>query len=55
MVVQDNRIIYDNDEWDFIESLSEQQQRQIRRGLLTPYDLGYKPTRQGESKQSVKP
>ena len=36
-------ITYTDDEWDFIESLDEKSQKNIKRGLLTPYDLGYKP------------
>ena len=36
-------IIYDDKEWDFIESLDEVAQRYIKMGLTTPYDYGYKP------------
>lgn len=34
---------YNDDEWAFIETLSEVAQRYIRMGLATPYDYGYKP------------
>ena len=34
---------YNNDEWDFIDTLDEVAKRYIRMGLTTPYDYGYKP------------
>lgn len=34
--------IYDDDEWDFIETLPENCKRNILRGLATPYDYGFK-------------
>lgn len=43
MTVQNNVITYDDEEWAFIETLNEVAQRNIRRGLATPYDYGYKP------------
>lgn len=35
-------VSYTVEEWDFIETLSEIAQRNIIRGLATPYDYGYK-------------
>ena len=37
-----NVISYDNDEWDFIDTLDEKAKRYIRMGLATVYDYGFK-------------
>lgn len=38
-------ITYDDDEWDFVETLPEDCIRNIKRGLLTPYDYGFRRTK----------
>ena len=37
-------ITYDNDECEFVKTLDDIAQKNIRRGLATPYDYGYKPS-----------
>lgn len=42
MKIDNNTIIYNDAESEFISTLDEQAQKNIRRGICTPYDYGYK-------------
>lgn len=41
MTIVDNTISYTKEEWDFIETLTPQQQQFIRMGICTVNDCGY--------------